>query len=188
MASRQRRVRGTREAPLSDADRCRLETEWEAVLSKEGLGERGPRKQIRGARGTPGRAHAKSREFLVKGGRDADPDEILSMLADHNAVRRPESDLEAIMSAAPHESPDRSLDASYGLRERLLDAMEDLDDTDREIVSQVVFGQESHAQVARNLGFKTHSPITRRLEKALNQLAVILDDDPEIIDYLEGKI
>jgi len=187
MAGGHRRRSNPHPTPTADAVAA-LEAEWEAKLSAEGLGSRVRSRQMRGPRGTDERRKAKDREVLVKTRDGQDPDEVLERLGDHDATRRPVSDSEAIMRSGPHEEAARSLEASYELREKVLDAMEQLDTTDCEIVSQIAFGSESAAQVARNLGYSADTTVIRRYRRAIAELRELLKDDPMISDYLEGKI
>lgn len=157
---------------------------WEGILSSEGLSERIYKKQIRGKRGTPERAHAVQRETVVS------PDQTWVWdSATPDASRRPESAMQALMETEPHDTPQRDKEASMELREALLDSVYDiLDEETADLLVERYFAQTPIAELSARHGYAV-STLTERIQRAASVVALELEmnDTPWAVDYLNGE-
>jgi DNA-directed RNA polymerase specialized sigma24 family protein len=161
-----------------------LIAEWEWLLSREGLGERIYKKQIRQPRKDVKEGKKRSataREIVI----DSQTSAWVYDQATPIASRAPESAIEALMRAGPHQDPLRDKEASQELKEAMLDAMEMiLGEETADVVARRHFAQTSIAELAAEYGVAA-STMGERLNKAERKLAdQLIEACPEVAKYL----
>lgn len=93
--------------------------------------------------------------------------------------RRPESPLEALMMAAPGQTPAQSVQELQPLREAVAECIEKLDEQDRFIVDALNSEMVSLGELGKRLGVsKTHA--WRLRNDAYKKLQMIMMDNPVI--------
>lgn len=97
--------------------------------------------------------------------------------------RRPRTDMQALMEAAPHEPIENSIEALLPMRARLNEAFDELGERDRWIINSILIERKSIRATAADLSLaKSH--VDRLYKAALNRLRTMLEDDPIIVEYL----
>ena len=103
---------------------------------------------------------------------------------------RPETELQALMEAAPHSTPEESVEELAPLREVLIDAFDQLDDIEKYVVEGCIIQNKSVRQVAEDMVALqivptfSKSGVHGALQRALAKLGELLVDNPEIAKRL----
>lgn len=96
---------------------------------------------------------------------------------------RPETDIQALMEAAPFQEPERSKRERLALRDTLADAIDSLEPIEQWIFEATVIERRSYRQVARDIGY-SKSSIHRIRDRAIRKLQEILREDENVSRYL----
>lgn len=99
---------------------------------------------------------------------------------------KPNTRLEAVMRAHPHDEPVMSIEETAELLELVREAFDSLDDVQQDIVESTLFGKETFRSVADRMHV-TKSTVHRWRNEALQEMKKGLADNPLVIEYLEGK-
>ncbi len=99
------------------------------------------------------------------------------------AHRTPETDMEALLMAAPHQDPERSSESLLHLRDILADAIEQLDPKFRFVFEGCVIERRSLRDLGRDLSV-SKSTVDRWKQEAVKCLRVLLEDSQPIKEHL----
>ena len=86
----------------------------------------------------------------------------------------PETQIQALMEAAPHQTPIRSTEERMAEPQRALAALHSLDELDQEIVRLRVFERMSVRNIARELDLPSHVWVLRRWDRIMSELQELL--------------
>lgn len=99
---------------------------------------------------------------------------------------RPLTEIEAIMSAAPHEEPTVSIEETLETKETVAKAFEEcLTSEEMWIINAIVIQGMSMRGVAKELN-APKTTVARIRDRALTKLRKRLESDPLILGYLNG--
>jgi RNA polymerase sigma factor (sigma-70 family) len=97
--------------------------------------------------------------------------------------RRPDTPIEALMSAAPGDEPEQSFQESMALQDAIGAAVDGLEEQDRFVIEAVFFECVSLEELGRRLGVsKTHA--WRLRNSALKKLEKLLVCSPVVLEQL----
>lgn len=114
---------------------------------------------------------------------EAEPIKVISLdvyLNSHDvSQRRPETALEALMSAAPYEEPTESIEEVQPFREAVAECMEQLNEEDRYIIDAINSERVTLDVLGKRLGVsRMHA--SRLRDAAFGRLRVIMLTNPVI--------
>lgn len=98
---------------------------------------------------------------------------------------RPDTAMQALMEAQPHNDPLVSREERLELRDVIADALDDLTEEERWIFEALYIRKLSLRQLCAEISMPLKTLWTRR-NKVLLRLRDKLEVDPQIIEYLEG--
>lgn len=99
---------------------------------------------------------------------------------------RADTEMVALMEAAPHVSPEVARETRLELRDVIVDALDDLDEQEQWIFDSLFVRGMSLRQLSREINMPK-TTITRWRDRLLQRLREKLESNPNILDYLEGK-
>lgn len=102
--------------------------------------------------------------------------ERLVSVPDTTASGVPRTALQALMEAAPHQEPAMSLEELADVPTPALDALDLLDESDRELVLMYVFGRMSYERIKDDVGQDWRMQTKRSVDAALNRVRMIMEN------------
>ena len=94
----------------------------------------------------------------------------------------PETDIEALLSTAPHQTPLNSKESLTQLRDIVAACVDMLPDEERFVIEALFIEGVSQRALANRMGFTYKSGIERIRDRGLGQLRQLLENDPTIIE------
>ena len=118
-----------------------------------------------------------------------DPIEF-AWLFDQASVRRdkgqPETEIQSLQQAGPHQSPRISSEERFDLREAVVEAIDSLEPLELWLINALLFERLSLRDVEYVLGIPK-TTVARKRDKILAKLRLMLEDNPYVREHIYGE-